>query len=655
MSYIHILRNVIPLTNKYENPLMFRNIYSEDKTKGTNILSKENFFKSFDSEYNNLYHYKQYNFKYSNTLTSEIVVDMRQLGINGVASGVNYLHVINTDNASFPRDLFYFITNIDYLNGYTARLSIELDIFTTYFDKVKLSSSDKIYTERGHVDRFNLNGEFGCKEALFGDIIDGQFKANILAKRNKLFVNEKLYAIAYMSKEFCNNELNKPLTKGSSMGITAVGSYLVPNGSEVIDEQLYKDIPLPYYVAIIPITPIEIKVEASGTSHTYKYGLFQKYNNSENDITPYDRIKESPYTQGIQLVSFDFEIDFNSMYAFGLMRSLTGSGGYVVDTLMLGYKENAIEKVDSLIKKSIFNVYGDLTLSDTRNKYLEPKLFTSPYMILSLTSANSDEMEFELFNALENNVISFSQVFAPNTITSGQKTYITSGSYKHLKANYNGISPTLSSEIPYLSDRYQEFLATQRNSFYTGIGVSVGNNILNTIMGVYNNNGWAISGSVSDLLAKPFEVPAKMKDLKNAPSKASSSTFDVYSILGATDLNKYVNIYTLIDEEVEKVSDFYYLNGYQLETFRKCKYDAQGNIISDKDSLFTRSMFNFVKLKQDIESDLEYIGSIPLSINVRRKFNEIFNKGVRLWSSQDMAHYLNYDKENIEIFSGSPP
>ena len=80
----------------------------------------------------------------------------------------NYVMVENPgrpiDSKNFegytPHAFFYFITSVDYIAPNTTQLTLQLDVWSTYYQRIKFG---RCYLERGHmgiaaIDSFNNNG-----------------------------------------------------------------------------------------------------------------------------------------------------------------------------------------------------------------------------------------------------------------------------------------------------------------------------------------------------------------------------------------------------------------------------------------------------------------------------------------------------------------
>lgn len=74
----------------------------------------------------------------------------------GVASQYNYLVVSSpaTTTGDIPKTYYYFITDMTFLSGNSTNLNLQLDVWTTYCDRVELGNA---FVVRGHVGIANEN------------------------------------------------------------------------------------------------------------------------------------------------------------------------------------------------------------------------------------------------------------------------------------------------------------------------------------------------------------------------------------------------------------------------------------------------------------------------------------------------------------------
>ena len=173
-TYLKVFEKQVPLNNKYEDVVAFWKV--NNGKKFLNNLDKHSFFSSYDTNYNNLNHYILLNFPLQDGLTTSVTLTREQVGSEfDSLLNKNYVHVV-LDNNNI-KDLYYFITNINYSKGRKlVSLSLELDVFSSFSEHLDLTKRP-ILAIRNSVNRFsNLNG---CNEMLYTDDIDSKFSASI--------------------------------------------------------------------------------------------------------------------------------------------------------------------------------------------------------------------------------------------------------------------------------------------------------------------------------------------------------------------------------------------------------------------------------------------------------------------------------------------
>ena len=75
----------------------------------------------------------------------------------------NYLIVQNHNQLSYGKTYFYFITNKEYVNSETTKLSLKLDVIQTYLFDINFG---QCYIERHHYNPYDSNGDINI------DIVD---------------------------------------------------------------------------------------------------------------------------------------------------------------------------------------------------------------------------------------------------------------------------------------------------------------------------------------------------------------------------------------------------------------------------------------------------------------------------------------------------
>lgn len=683
MAYIKIIKNRVPLDSGYENPILFKNV--KNGFNGNALLtslSPLEFLSQYDNSVNNLDTYIKINFRYGSTLTTRVVVNLSFLTPSEASTiyDCNYCVVRQDENPKLPTMLFYFINSMSFEKGVsTITLDLELDVFTT-FNKWSLDTNE-VMTARQHIDRFKNEATFNCEEALLPDIIDSQFNANIISKNEKLRNNDYTYLMVYLSLNTPRTQIDKVYCDKDKpeRGLISTNAWVnkITSNSNIT----YKGFNLPYAVGFLPlnsVTAVKLKVEAINTLITKDYWYSNNYFIYDNE-TIEQLLTNNAYVLAMQVVNFNNpiinEIDFKTTTDFELVvlkytSPDTLGKDNIVPLIVLKNKEISTmfpNQQYSKTKNEIFeNFYGlDISLNTPllKDKRLEPKLYTSPFAYFVLNGASYKGMALEPLGV--GNTLYINETFVPTPLVNGLYYTIDSGIYGNTKENYMTISPYITNEIPTVNNKYQEFLATQKNSYAQGVTMSyfnnaigIGSSIVSSIVSGSTGSpigvaSGIISGvqSATNLIAKPFEVSSKMKDLKQTPSKITSSNYDIYSVVGITDLNMRFNYITMLDTEQNKVFDFFYRFGYQVERETAPQITSNDitintNNYADHPALFNRRIFNYIKLDQDITNELKC--PTGLSQAIRNKFNTILNRGCRLWNVTSTTKYLDFSYENYE-------
>ena len=301
--------------------------------------------------------------------------------------------------------------------------------------------------------------------------------------------------------------------------------------------------------------------------------------------------------------------------------------------------------------------------------YLEPKLYCSPYTRYTYTSSAEPEYDFNPYlTGRGHETCEFELSFTPTPSASGETMFITSGIYEYAKANYNGTSPISSLELSTTSQALQEFLTTQRNSYYTGLAQSYFNNAMSMVgdtAGLITNiatkqyaqipkNVVNIASNIGDMYYIGEQNESKLKDLANVPSKFNNLGFDILPIINNTNLSKYINCYVSLKNEYEKAYDYFYYYGYKTNEFRKAykivSSDSKMTYVysSVEKNIFNRALFNYIRIGNNVDESIELNTNYDLDFIQKDKINEILHRGVRIWTPIKASDFLNFNFENME-------
>lgn len=771
-TYLKVFEKQVPLNNKYEDVVAFWKVFNGKNY--LNNLDKHSFFSSYDSNYNNLNHYILLNFPLQDGLTTSVTLTREQVGSEfDSLLNKNYVHVV-LDNNNI-KDLYYFITNINYSKGRKlVSLSLELDVFSSFSEHLDLTKRP-ILAIRNSVNRFSqLNG---CNEMLYTDDIDSKFSASILNDKKQIFNGDvsNLWAVVYCSSNVkClkpTNELQygsffRPVVLTNSDGGYSISQSIAETYQEgnnhyykirtnletevTIKNIKVKGIQMPYKVFLVPLSTRNVNVTETlyATEHrtseppfnplyanlrkvTIQYGydinsffnaiqnneyvykvqvttfdflpiLYKKFNVKANDDTT-DNINLDSITNAHCVMINDnntLKSTHESVYQGTITdgtHALTYKQGVLTETTNINFLFG-IDNFEEIVNKysinciDLFNMCHPLneellsqaTLRDTimyeygtrgnnsyqpKSIYLEPKLYCNPYTRYTYTSSAEPEYDFNPYlTGRGHETCEFELSFTPTPSASGETMFITSGIYEYAKANYNGTSPISSLELSTTSQALQEFLTTQRNSYYTGLAQSYFNNAMSMVgdtAGLITNiatkqydqipkNVVNIGSDIGDMYYIGEQNKSKLKDLANVPSKFNNLGFDILPIINNTNLSKYINCYVSLKNEYEQAYDYFYYYGYKTNEFRRpfkmASSDGRMTYIyglHDK-NIFNRALFNYIRIGNNVDESIELNTNYDLDFIQKDKINEILHRGVRIWTPIKASDFLNFNFENME-------
>ena len=765
-TYLKVFEKQVPLNNKYEDVVAFWKV-----NNGKNFLNnidKHSFFSSYDTNYNNLSHYILLNFPLQDGLTTSVTLTREQVGSEfDSLLNKNYVHVV-LDNNNI-KDLYYFITNINYSKGRKlVSLSLELDVFSSFSEHLDLTKRP-ILAIRNSVNRFSqLNG---CNEMLYTDDIDSKFSASILNDKKEIFNGDtsNLWAVVYCSSNAPILKIKTPLDNKivivkdkttNEIGLaygrfddnsTNSNNYSFSNALDTyitIDNTTkstrVKSINNPYKVFVIPLTSkqiaikqdIPLYVHTSDTSMSFNKMVSSNVNiNYGYDISQFfNFIQNNEYVYKVQVTTFNFLDYLANKYGNGIIDlttllnnsfifatkvksennnnleslfkdNITKSNGQTLTYNQIKYIKSfyyqfliGIEDFDEIVKKysinciDLFNMCHPLNEEEMFNGslrgeiiyeygtrgnesyqpksiYLEPKLYCYPYTRYTYTSSAEPEYDFNPYlTGRGHETCEFELSFTPTPSASGETMFITSGIYEYAKANYNGTSPISSLELSTTSQALQEFLTTQRNSYYTGLAQSYFNNAMSMVgdtAGLITNiatkqyaqipkNVVNIASDIGDMYYIGEQNESKLKDLANVPSKFNNLGFDILPIINNTNLSKYINCYVSLKNEYEKAYDYFYYYGYKTNEFRHAykivSSDSKMTYVysSVEKNIFNRALFNYIRIGNNVDESIELNTNYDLDFIQKDKINEILHRGVRIWTPIKASDFLNFNFENME-------
>ena len=301
------------------------------------------------------------------------------------------------------------------------------------------------------------------------------------------------------------------------------------------------------------------------------------------------------------------------------------------------------------------------SITDGRNKY-EFKMYLPPFKEFKLRTFADDGANFSPqlrlnkgYGALEN-----WDLYNPKTIVStnpDNTSYFTSMVVQEKDIeNKNGLGTNYYYSMPTSYTALQHFLNTasaeyNNSKLINGLSaianIGLGGAMVSKggTMGTMAGAGAIMNGFIKEV-NNITSYYAKMEDLKNTPSSLTTggSTFTLdYAMALSTSMymTPFVSVYSVDKSILECASDFFYKYGYEVN--RECYFNqdvGQSSGGATDTSIFTRTLFNYVKLSEDITDkiigvklmDINYGSTSGVPYVVAKKFAEVFMNGVTIWN-----------------------
>ena len=298
-------------------------------------------------------------------------------------------------------------------------------------------------------------------------------------------------------------------------------------------------------------------------------------------------------------------------------------------------------------------------------------VFTT-YKINACYSSDGLELYPELYYGNVNQLASNEEIFGFTTITScyiGDNnifTYLVDNGYTrdentyypyhHFNLQKIGLASSINYSIPIGENALDVFNSTQAQAFYqskvaSGItsGLSIAGGIGSIVLGAGMTAGsggtltsmgaglvaggvTAIAGGIAGISNAIKSTNAKIQDLKNTPDSINISGSNYTTDMGITYDTPlpYVVVNECSHIIKHNADDFFYNYGYQVarECYFNTALDFTNGLKTIDNNLFGRTIFNYIKLNEDITNKINY----DMPIIIKQKLSSIFNNGITLWS-----------------------
>ena len=671
----------IPFDNTYENHSLIsrkftynNSVFYTPASSGDTSYGppKERFINRLTTSATNYYpHYDltgEFNFDFSNGLIASVVLELSPAQTNA-----NYMRLTCGNDV-----YYYFITSISQVNYDTYKLSLELDVLMTYQDEfLEGMANVPIFTERKHCHRFATTETTilypkCCDYKNNEDAFAGVKPSIISSVKNSTLKDSYNYLDGVLWAYICyEKNINSTYINGMTTGNMVI--YCVPINASIT----FEDTGSGKTITISSFGSWDFTTD--GKVHGVKISPYPPFYGNDIVIT-----RPDPDNYPNYFLASSSTITISSTGS-GVNEVKTGTLNNSFSTLSFTQKYQSWSSIDDhFIRVGAINstkyTMHDITLPMTSNtaqlpntstRIKDPRLLFQPFTRYAIASPYGQEYVFypELRYAdyyVKSNAFTLESIATPyigdNTLT----TYIkskTSVSGNETMAYYPKLNIAHSCVVNYNIvvgvDALKVFDSTQAQAYYqsktaSGItsGLTIAGGVGSIILGVAGAVGTggmssvasagliaggagAIASGIASAVNVSKSVSAKIEDLRNTPDSFNVSGNNIYADIARCGyMLPYVVSYQCCESIIENADDMFYHYGYAIA--RNCYFNTElsynNNVDNNVDNqLFGRSIFNYIKINEDITNKINY----DMPIIVKQKLSSIFNKGITLWSFFD--------------------
>ena len=590
-----------------------------------------------------------YNFAFGNGIVTSLILELNDEEIN-----TNFIKV----ECSMTHEVYYyFVTEITQKNELTYQVSLELDIFMTYGDKfLEIMKNIPVMTERKHCYRVTPTGNPRCSDLIKPDSNFTGIKANVTESvidlQPKILdvngVNLKQYSWCYIILKAVEDTYGYVYNENG-----VIHPYLVLC-FPMVTTKFYNGNTL-----LCTLNPSTSMKHWGTDERVYKICIlpYPPFNNLGSNVI-------TSQTDNELIITMDSLNVHTAQYNEQKNLDIDGVGGTNVHTKFLVNGGSGlhycclIEGLGGAIDYQpvdLFSNYINTPRINTSKNYNEWKTDFYPFKDYRLMGFASEPVNFhpELrLNKVYNNTDW--TTFYPRTIVTSNPdntTYFTSMRVQQYDVeNKVGLATNFYYSMPTSYTALQHFLNTASAEYNNSKVINSLSAIANIGIGAMGvakggemakiaGTGAIVSGVIKEI-GNITSYTAKMEDLKNTPSNLTTggSTFTLdyaFALTTGLSMTPFISIYRCEDSIMKCGSDFFYNYGYEVN--RDCYFETdlyeETYPISDS-RIFTRTLFNYVKLSEDITGKLVgyNITESGIPYAIAKKFGEVFMNGITIWN-----------------------
>ncbi len=357
----------------------------------------------------------------------------------------------------------------------------------------------------------------------------------------------------------------------------------------------------------------------------------------------------------------------------GNVIPINGSKSMFV-TLSIGVWETSNERLFMFKNRnfSLFNIlnYNEAETTQLKSVNYEPKLWAPPFRRYVATSLPTNSSELEINPLLNRSpLVKLKYMFLPsssllkidmycipdmdlNLEHDAAGDYIAGSPYYTTSKSFIGSKSVIEYSLPIFSTAYEEFMRNRKNFAISSLAVPVASSLgvsAGTLLATEIGGGNILSSmagasiGLASAMTSYLNYKTKVDDLKNTPNSIKNSGNDaLFDSMYNDSTNPYVLEYVMTDSEQTQVLNYFYRFGYNTNDYYSIK------------QLFTRKIFNYVKLNDDIYDKIEiddrnflsYILVNYIPNVVKNKINDVLNNGLTFWEVSD--YMFTHTQENME-------
>lgn len=521
------------------------------------------------------------------------------------------------------RYFYNFIIDCEMQSEESVIFTLKLDVFNTYFKEFEVKNA---FIEREHKDRFKISDmgiERICDEIDenldIGDdyVVSSSYK---LCQTSTYANNIKnLICVMFLSKTRLDfedfNGTNPYYGNASDYG---------GNG-----------VPLPYFVYYVLV------VDNNGNSNEMNYlgakvriGETTKRFFSMSDIMrqmpvyfPNDLIGiyATPY---IPFKAYS-SMENNDIVVTGLQNCELRVGdieGFAIGFLPY-FTDNEIELDYTLPSKNITNNIIDIGSNiNMANIECESKLYSYPFSYYAFCNGKSNPVIYKS-QRVDNQ---FQPLRYKTTISDTPVAKIYYKGYKGDRQNFDNILSIRLLDLPYISEKYEEYLRMNKASALTSILVPTVQSALGVGL-IASGAGSALGGAMLQSgFGSIFNEMTKRQDLQNQPPSLRGNNNDAIFDLFNRNCYCFLREYRISDTIRNRIYQYFMRYGYASKRFTETiNYE-------------TRVLYNYIKC-----ADIDVFGDV--SNSVKYEIANAFKNGITFWHTITGTPVIgDYSMENKE-------